>query len=140
MPLQYHPDYDNLGERICDAIATSPLSLNKICAANPDFPDARLVYYWLRKYPDFKDKYYKAREAQAECIMQYITDLTHDDTRDTYTNRYGEQIPHSVAINRDRLRIDNLRFQAQKMNNRYSEKQVVEQHNFSHEDSLRELS
>lgn len=141
-PLKYHPDYDGLGDRICDAIASSPKTLKKICDENKanGFPCDVVVYSWIHKYPDFADKYYKARASQTEVLLQDITESVYDEYRDKWVNRHGEEIPHTVAIQRDKLKMELVKWQAQKLNSRYIDKQQVDlNNNISHEDGLKDL-
>ena len=53
-----------IADEICEQLA-SGRSLVQI-AQDPDFPSESMVYRWLEKYEEFREKYARAREKQAE--------------------------------------------------------------------------
>lgn len=54
---------EELGQAICDAIATSDYGLEQICQ-DDRFPDARTIFRWLEANEAFRQQYTRAREAQ----------------------------------------------------------------------------
>jgi hypothetical protein len=92
-----------LGQRICDLIAEGQ-TVSAICAVPQNtppelwdewhMPKASTVYYWLNQYPDFLEKYARAREIQTEIRNDEILDIA---DAPMYT---PEQ------VNRAKLRID----------------------------------
>lgn len=67
-----------LGEEICDAIATSELGLAHLVEANPGWPHRANIFNWLRKHPEFRDNYYKAKEDQTEVCVEYMHEIMNE--------------------------------------------------------------
>lgn len=63
-----------LGERICDLVMRHPMSVDKICAKYADIPSPETIYKWRHKYVDFAEKYYVAKELQADVAADYMWD------------------------------------------------------------------
>lgn len=105
-----------LGERICDLIATSDKGLTHICRANPDLPDKDTIRLWTWRYPEFHAQYLRAREAQQEWMAERAMEIADDGTNDTYIDQETGQpkIDHDV-IQRSRLRVETIKWQAGKL-------------------------
>lgn len=58
----YSPE---LADLICEEIAKGG-ALHKLCEERADFPAESAVYKWLEEHDEFKEKYARARERQAE--------------------------------------------------------------------------
>lgn len=71
-PTLYTPE---LAERICHAIATSPLGLKRICDENPDLPSHQTVKNWRIERDDFFALYLVAKEKQAFEIAEFVWDM-----------------------------------------------------------------
>jgi len=56
---------DQIVEEICEEIARGA-ALHRLCEDRKDFPAESAVYRWLEKHDDFREKYARARERQAE--------------------------------------------------------------------------
>jgi hypothetical protein len=92
-----------LGAEICQRIALGE-SLRSICRDDA-MPDQTTVYRWLRDDEDFRQRYTRAREDQAEFYLDEIIAISDDTTHDTKHTDSGEQ-PNSEWISRSRLRVD----------------------------------
>lgn len=57
-----------LAAKICDEIANSDTSLRRICA-KAGMPARRTVLDWLERHEEFRAKYVRAREAQADVVF-----------------------------------------------------------------------
>lgn len=86
---------DDLADKICVQIA-SGVNLAKVCEQK-DMPGHSTVYQWLRKYPDFTDKYARAKRLQLDYMVDEVINLA--DGLDDYA-------PNSIAYNNRRLQID----------------------------------
>jgi transposase-like protein len=85
-------------------------SVASICK-EAGMPAASAVYGWLAKYPDFKDRYALAREAQQDVMLERMTDIA--DSCPANKNQ----------IAKAKLRIENLKWQAGKLNpKKYSDR------------------
>lgn len=98
-----------IADIICDAIATSDMSLAKICQAD-GMPDRRNVYRWLVKYPEFKAAFHMAQEFRSVIMAEEIIDIADDSSTDMVekTDRFGKKYMAVDVenINRSRLRVD----------------------------------
>ncbi len=107
-PSRYSPE---LVDTICDQISEGN-SLRSICL-DPDMPGLRTVLDWLTKYEEFRDKYARAREQQAEVMDDKILAVADSSTAAT---------AHS-----DRVKIDAYKWRAAKLcPKKYGDKQAVE--------------
>lgn len=59
----------------CDLLSQSEKSATKIVEENPDLPDMRTLLRWRDRYPAFDRMWKRAREIQAEHLMQKCFDL-----------------------------------------------------------------
>jgi hypothetical protein len=97
-PTLYNP---NTVDNILAHIAAG-FSLNSISKLD-GMPHASTVFDWLLRYPDFADKYARARSAQADAKFEAISDIT-----DRVLS--GEIDPHA-----GRVAIDAYKWQAGKL-------------------------
>lgn len=81
MPAGRPTDYsDELTARICERLALGE-SLANICR-DDEMPAMSSIFLWLGKYPEFSERYARAREAQAEAHADRIVEIADDDTID----------------------------------------------------------
>lgn len=104
-----------LAKKICDAVATNPLSIGRICKRNPGFPHVDTVFTWKREKPEFSEMYAKAKRDQIEVLVDEILDISDDASEDYYTNSKGEEIFDSEHVQRSRLKIDTRKWYAAKL-------------------------
>ena len=96
----------SVADEICLRLATGE-SLVKICGTE-GMVNVATVYRWLDKYLEFRDRYARAREVQAEFYADQIIDIA-DETPIT-----GQPDPDggvtmrvdSAGVQRNRLRVD----------------------------------
>ena len=101
---------DKKAELICELISRGK-SLRQICELD-DFPSISTVHYWLRSNEEFQNHYARACEMRADFIFEQIQEIAFDDSRDVT----GElQMPNAVAVQRDRLKVDSLKWMLGKM-------------------------
>lgn len=104
---------------ICDLLGKGQ-SLLRICALD-EMPTRETIYAWLREDRDgFSDKYRRARELQQEYYFEHMQDIAFDESRDVS----GElKMPNNVSVNRDKLKIDTLKWTLGRMNpSKYGDK------------------
>jgi hypothetical protein len=110
-------DYsDDLCAKICGLIADGK-SLRQICFQD-DMPDKATIYRWLFKYPNFSDKYARAKEDCADLYAEEIIEIADDSQGDRkIITRNGVEIEiiDQDAINRARLRVDARKWIASKL-------------------------
>jgi hypothetical protein len=111
-----HSTFDeDTASRICELIADGR-SLKSICQ-DDGMPDKSTVFRWLSSNEAFRDNYTRAREAQADAIFDEILDIADEDqTTVKATGESGEIVTFdSVAVQRNRLRIDARKWMAGKL-------------------------
>lgn len=105
-------------------------SLRAICR-DETMPDASTVHEWVIKEPQFAQQYTRARELQADMLVDEILEIADDNSRDVIQYEDGEgniteRVNHD-HINRSRLRVDARKWFASKVfPKRYGDKQEVE--------------
>lgn len=107
-PTKYN---EVLGKEICDVIASSELGLIHLVDANPHWPHRATIYKWLRLHPIFRESYYKAKEDQAEVIVEYMQEAMNESHKivDIETGAVKIDVPLL------KLKIDTFKWQAGKL-------------------------
>lgn len=104
---------EEIADMICDKL-TEGLSLRKICQLD-GFPKASAIYTWLDKYPEFAEKYTRAREVATEDMLEDILEIADHPTLDAQEKR---------------VRIDTRKWAMGKLKpKKYGEKQALEHSN-----------
>lgn len=116
-PGIYTPE---LGLEICEKIATSSKGLHRLCKDNQHFPNPKTIIQWLLedKYPEFSKQYARAREEQAEFMIEETLEIADDGSNDTITIKKGDteiDIENKEWTNRSRLRVDTRKWIASKL-------------------------
>lgn len=101
-----------MGEEICARIADGE-SLRSICKDDHICPKGTIMAWLFKddeKYKTFHDQYAKARQMQAESMVDECLDIADNGTNDWMTryNNQGEeyQVQNTEAIQRSKLRLD----------------------------------
>lgn len=76
---------EEMANRICDKL-TEGVSLRKMCMED-GFPVASTVYVWLDRFPEFAERYARAREAATEDMLEDILQIADDDKIDPNDKR-----------------------------------------------------
>lgn len=101
---------EEMGNLICDKL-TEGMSLRKLCMLD-EFPAASTVYVWLDRFPEFAEKYARAREAATEDMLEEILEIADREGLDPQEKR---------------VRIDTRKWAMGKLKpKKYGEKQVVD--------------
>jgi len=106
-----------IADAICDELATGR-SLLQITEGK-DFPSERTVYRWLEINAEFRQKYARAREFQAEHYASQIVALADTPVvaRKIVIKADGsEEITIGDAVDRTRLQIDARKWYAARLN------------------------
>ena len=119
-----------LGDEICNRIADGE-SLRAICD-EADMPDKATIFRWLsaEQHKDFCKQYIRAREVQADSLVDDILSIA-DDARNDWMKRNGENATgyqeNGEVMRRSALRINARKWLAGKMApKKYGDKQQVE--------------
>lgn len=116
-PLGRPSDYtEEQADSICEHIAGGK-SLVSWC--NPEGrPNYTTVMRWLQSFEDFRNKYARAREAQADFLAEEIVSISDTPVKGfkTKTNEKGEiEITESDMIEHRRLQVDARKWYASKL-------------------------
>ena len=103
---------------ICERIADGE-SLRSICD-DEDMPARSTVFRWLSEQEAFRERYARAREAQADALFDDILSIADDGTNDWMEKRNAEGeavgwVENGEAIRRSQLRIDARKWMAAKL-------------------------
>jgi len=105
---------EELAYQICETIATTELGIHTICKKE-GMPSPSTVFKWLTEKKDFSDNYTRAKELQAEFLVEKIISIADDTSNDTTLTDNGKAIANSEWINRSRLRVDTRKWVASKL-------------------------
>lgn len=112
--VEYTPE---LAESICTMLIDG-MPLSRICARN-DIPSKHTVLRWLQEYPEFYEAYFKAKQLQAEGLVDEIVDIADNSTNDymEWVTKSGRKmiVPDHENIQRSRLRVDARKWLAQQL-------------------------
>jgi hypothetical protein len=118
-------------ETICARLAAGE-SLRTICA-DEAMPAQSTVYLWLTKHSEFSEQYARAREVQAETLVDEILEIS-DDGRNDYMLRQGEGEEtlayrlNGEHVQRSRLRVDSRKWFASKVAPKKYGDKVLQEH------------
>lgn len=90
---------EELGDRICELIASHGCGYNQIRKKFPELPDRSTINLWVLKIDSFSDKYFKAKQKQADISIEELDDLLPESLH-YYVDEKGNQRidPPSVAL------------------------------------------
>jgi hypothetical protein len=96
-----------LATNICADIATSSISLKSICEKYNI--GVSTVWEWLADKKEFTDMYARAKQEQADYLIEELLTVANNDSKD------GTPFVGGNFIQRDRLKIDTMKFIASKL-------------------------
>lgn len=102
-----------LGEKICERIATSSIGLKTICEENGI--EYTTLKRWLNDNEEFRTLYARAKEDQADHLAEEIIAIADDSKNDTQKDDEGNEIVNHDNIQRAKLRVDARKFIAAKL-------------------------
>ena len=100
-------------DEICVRIAEGE-SLRKICK-DEKMPSLVAVWKWLNNSEELVKQYTRAREEQAETLVDEMIDIADYKRDDTYLDEHGNEIINQEVIARSRLRVDARKWVASKL-------------------------
>jgi len=75
-----------LGDLVCEGLAEkTPLA--RLCKENDALPSPRTVYSWLRKHEEFLQNYTRAKEDQADYLVEECLEIADDKGLDAADKR-----------------------------------------------------
>lgn len=116
-------------DAICERLADGE-SLRAICSEDA-MPNKATVFRWLAANTEFSDQYARARETQADTLVDEMLDIA-DDARNDWMERRDDEggnigwRENGEAMRRSQLRIDARKWIAGKMRpKKYGDKTLV---------------
>nr|WP_246307956.1 hypothetical protein [Chitinibacter bivalviorum] len=73
------------------------------------------VLRWLDRHEEFRGKYARAREIQADTLADEIISISDDGLNDTYVDDKGNQRTDYDVVARSKLRVDARKWYASKL-------------------------
>lgn len=110
---------EEIADAICDGLADAR-SLRSICL-DDGMPNQSTVFRWLadERYADFRERYARAREAQADALFDEMLDIADDGTNDWVERKREDGSTDTVLdhehVQRSKLRIDARKWMASKL-------------------------
>lgn len=107
-PSKYTPE---LAKEICDAIATSTLSLNELADMHDHWPIAANIWRWRNTNSVFRSMYTKAKKEQVDVSIDFMQQLINEPHKniDPATGRQIIDVPML------RVKIDAIKWKAAKL-------------------------
>lgn len=99
-PSKFNQD---IADRICDEIAGGK-SLRRICGAE-DMPSTSTVCLWLSQHKEFSEQYARARDIQADYLIDEAYQIIDDGSRDEYQLDDGSKRTDHNHIQRARAQM-----------------------------------
>ena len=135
-PRLYSPE---LAARACELIATHAYGLKTICNMYDEMPSYETIYQWAALYPEFNEKYRRARELQQDACAEEMKEIAYDDSGDMMESDKGF-VGNPTSVSRAKLKIETLKWQATRLAPKtYGDKMQQEISLVKYEDALREL-
>lgn len=101
-----------LGERICELVATSKIGTTKLCDMYDWMPSEDTLYKWRNKYKEFNDIYLQAKSKQAELMIEEIIEIADNGVNDIFIDKEKNKRIDPGAIALRKLKIDTRKWYA----------------------------
>jgi hypothetical protein len=131
---------EELAKLVLDAVGIHTKGLDWLHENVDRFPARQTVYKWRNEHPDFDDAYMRVKQRQVLYAAEEAEDVAVDGSQDYTIDDKGHKVVDHEHISRSRLIVDTRKWMASKLVPRlFGDKQVVEQHNYNHESTLKDL-
>lgn len=94
---------------ICELLAEGK-SLRSVLRDNPDLPDMKTIFKWMREHEIFLQQYARAKQEAADAMAEEILEIADDDSKDKVEGKSDMGV-----IMRSRVRIDTRKWLMSKM-------------------------
>lgn len=85
----------NLGDEICNVIASCSKGIKALCEANLHWPNKDTIFTWLKNNKEFSDQYARAKRSQIECVVDELLEIADDDSNDCLFDAEGKMVFNS---------------------------------------------
>jgi hypothetical protein len=120
-----------IADHICEELSEGR-SLRQICREDAGTPSKTTVFRWLAdpRYTAFRDQYGRARDAQADALVEECLEIADDGSNDWMERNQGENVGYTVNgehVQRSKLRCDQRKWWAARLApKKYGDKSAVE--------------
>lgn len=108
-----------LAVKFCYIISTSSLGIKRICESHKDMPTEKTIHNWLNNNKEFLQLYTRAKEFQADFMIDETIDIADDGTNDTIIIQMPSgaerEVENKEWTNRSKLRIETRKWIASKL-------------------------
>lgn len=104
-----------MGDKICELVATNACGINKIVEMNPELPTPITIHQWRLKYKEFAYNYAEAKRKQADLLAEDILNIADETINYTYVDENGKVKRDAAAAQANRLRVDTRKWLASKL-------------------------
>lgn len=131
---------EELADKICKAVSTSPYGLTQICRENMDFPDPETIRVWRLENLNFSGKYANAKLLQADILTEFCLDISDESKKDKIINEDGKEYFNGEYVARSRLRVDTRKWLASKLlPKQYGDRRELEEEKEKNEELREEI-
>lgn len=104
---------EEIGARICDAIATHDIGMDKLAVKYDWFPHKQVIFQWMRQNSSLYDQYLEARRLQSHLLADKSLDMA--DNVPVYTDMYGNERIDAGMLGREKFRFECAKWHASKL-------------------------
>lgn len=135
-----HSEYTSeIGNRICDLVATDTACLDEICAKYPDLPCSDTVYTWRHRHPDFAEKYLQAMQSRSHLYAEETLKIARE--KSTFVDAEGNHKIDPGYVAWQKMNVNLRQWHASKLAPKtYGDKQIIEQTTTENEQLKSELA
>ena len=98
---------------VCEQLATSNKGLKVICKENGI--SSRTFYDWVEAHEDNQHQYARARELQADYLVEEMLEIADETSGDIMINEKGISVENREFVSRSRLKVDTRKWIAAKL-------------------------
>lgn len=99
--------------KVLEIIATSHKGIHKACKQVGI--SINTMYAWIDASTENENRYARAREAQADLLVEETIEISDDSSRDTFVTDKGIEAEDREWTNRSKLRVDTRKWLAAKL-------------------------
>lgn len=120
-----------LADRICELVAADPKNTIRRIAEKEGMPSDRTIFRWLEAYESFRQQYARAKEQQADLLVEEMLQIADDGSLDVEEreDRHGRvyEATNADVVQRSKLMIDTRKWLAGKLRpKKYGDKTLME--------------
>lgn len=104
-----------IADRICEAVATIPLRISKICKMYPDFPSDDTIRLWRFRHVEFAVAFSVAKRIQAEHFAESLEDVIANLDKEKFIDKNGVKRLDPGVLGQARLLVDTRKWTAAKL-------------------------